>query len=343
MKRTSLIFKKPFEIELRQEPLRSPREGEVLIKTQLSAISRGTEMLVYGGQFPSELPVDENIAALNHQFCYPLKYGYSSIGQVVEIGPAVEKAWLDRTVFCFHPHESHYIERQDYLIPVPADIHPMDAVFLPNMETAVNFMMDGRPTIGESVVVFGQGVVGLLTTALLAQYPLGALVTLDQSTIRRKKSQDVGAHYTLDPDVSDLQDELTSMLEVGCGEKRADLIYEISGNPRALNQALNIAGFAARIVIGSWYGTKKTELELGGRFHRDRIRLISSQVSTLAPVFSGRWDKARRLKVSWDMIRRQKPAHFVTQRIGFQRVKEAYELLDKRPHETIQVILTYED
>jgi 2-desacetyl-2-hydroxyethyl bacteriochlorophyllide A dehydrogenase len=342
MNRTSVIFKNPHEIELLQDALPSPRRGEVLIKTHLSAISPGTEMLVYRGQFPPKLPVDKNITTLAHEFRYPLKYGYTTIGRVVETGPTVSNGWLDRMVFCFHPHESHFVAQQDQLIPVPVDIDPADALFLPNMESGVNFLMDGRPIIGEAVVVYGQGVVGLLTTAQLATLPVSCLVTLDKWPLRRKKSLAVGAHFTWDPAAPDLQDELAAVCQSRSGNQNADLIYELSGNPAALNQAVGIAGFGTRIVIGSWYGTRKATLDLGAGFHRNRIRIISSQVSTLAPEFSGRWSKDRRLSVAWEMIRRIEPADFITHRFDIHRAKEAYELLDERPGEAIQVVLTYE-
>jgi threonine dehydrogenase-like Zn-dependent dehydrogenase len=135
---------------------------------------------------------------------------------------------------------------------------------------------------------------------------------------------------------------LTAVLESRAGIKNSDLIFELSGNPEALNQAVDIAGFNTRIVIGSWYGTRRAAIDLGAGFHRNRIRFISSQVSTLAPEFTGRWSKDRRLTVAWEMIRRTKPADFITHRFEIQRVKEAYELLDERPGETIQVVLTYE-
>jgi len=342
MNRTSVIFKNPHEIELLQDVLPSPGSGEVLIKTHLSAISPGTEMLVYRGQFPPKLPVDKNITTLAHEFRYPLKYGYTTIGRVIETGPTVSKGWLDRMVFCFNPHESHFVVHQDQLIPVPADIDPENALFLPNMESAVNFLMDGRPIIGEAVVVFGQGVVGLLATAQLATLPVSCLVTLDKWPLRRKKSLAVGAHFTWDPAAPDLQDELAAVCESRSGIKNADLIYELSGNPAALNQAVDIAGFGTRVVIGSWYGTRKATLDLGAGFHRNRIRFISSQVSTLAPEFSGRWSKDRRLNVAWEMIRRIKPADFITHRFDIHRAGEAYELLNERPGEAIQVVFAYD-
>jgi threonine dehydrogenase-like Zn-dependent dehydrogenase len=210
------------------------------------------------------------------------------------------------------------------------------------MESAVNFLMDGRPVIGEAVVVFGQGVVGLLATAQLAMLPLSCLVTLDKWPMRRKKSLDVGAHFSWDPAVPDLQAELAAVIESRSGRKDSDLIYELSGNPDALNQAVEIAGFGTRIVIGSWYGTRKAKLDLGAGFHRNRIRFISSQVSTLAPEFSGRWSKNRRMNVAWEMIRLMKPADFITHRFDIHQAKKAYELLDERPGEAIQVVLTYE-
>jgi 2-desacetyl-2-hydroxyethyl bacteriochlorophyllide A dehydrogenase len=342
MQRTSVIFKKPYEIELIKSPLPAPGEEEVLIKTRISAISPGTELLVYRGRFPPNLPVDAAIPALARPFGYPLAYGYASVGQVVEIGRSTKKELLDQLVFCFHPHESHFTIRQDQLNPLPDDIDSVDAVFLATMETAVNFLMDGRPIIGENIVVFGQGIVGLLTTALLSLLPLGNLVALDPYPLRRENAKIAGARIVLDPNTPNVLDEGSKLLKSAVGGNGADLVYELSGNPAALNQALSIAGLGSRIVIGSWYGTKKNELDLGGSFHRNRIRLISSQVSTLAAQFEDRWTKNRRMKVALDMVRQLQPARFVTHRFDVQQAGEAYDLLDKRPQETIQVVLTYE-
>lgn len=342
MQRTSVIFKRPYTIELIQSPLPAPGEEEVLVKTRISAISPGTELLVYRGRFPSNLPVDAAIPALARPFEYPLAYGYASVGQVVGVGRKAKEELLSRPVFCFHPHESHFTIPQDQLIPLPDDIDPVDAAFLATMETAVNFLMDGQPVIGEKVVIFGLGIVGLLTTALLARLPLGDLTALDPCALRRENAKVAGVRFVLDSDAADVLDEMRARLKSAAGADGADLVYELSGNPAALNQALAIAGPGSRIVIGSWYGTKKAELDLGGSFHRNRIRLISSQVSTLAPQFSVRWTKNRRLNVALEMIRQLNPGRFVTHRFDVQRAAQAYELLDKRPQEAVQVLLTYE-
>jgi threonine dehydrogenase-like Zn-dependent dehydrogenase len=261
--RRSLYFTSPGEVNLVEEELCPLEPGQVCVRTLLSAISPGTEMLIYRGQFPEEMLLDESIASLNDTFSYPTKYGYSLVGRITALGEGVDRSWLGRRIFAFHPHETHFAAPLQDLLPLPEDISLEDAVFLPNMETAVNFTMDGNPLIGERVVVFGQGIVGLLTTALLSDFPLDQLITLDFYPLRRRASLAAGAHACLDASDPDIVDQLNKFLPAG-----ADLTFELSGSPLALDHAIAITGFAGRIVIGSWYGSK-AELDRR-RFHRSR-------------------------------------------------------------------------
>lgn len=335
MQRASLYFTSPARVTICTEEIPPLEPEQLLIQTLFSAISPGTEMLLYRGQFPGDLPLDENIAGFRTPPAYPLKYGYSLVGRVTAIGRSIDPAWLGRTVFSFHPHESHFTASPQELLPVPADVTPEQAVFLPNMETAVNFIMDGAPLIGEEVAVFGQGIVGLLTTALLRRFPLSKLVTLDSYLLRRQISVELGAHACFDP--ADIG-QVKSLLGDG-----VDLCYEVSGSPEALDQAIALTGYGGRVIIGSWYGTKKANLDLGGRFHRSRIRLMSSQVSTLSPELSGRWTKARRFAIAWEMLKSIQPHRLITHRIPLASAGEAFRLIDQEPAQTVQVVLTYED
>ncbi len=338
IRRASLYFTGPRSVSVRREGLPDAAEGQALVRTLVSAISPGTEALVYRGEFPGEMPVDENIAGMGGKFAYPMKYGYSAVGRVEAVGGGVGEEWVGRLVVAFHPHESHFIASPEELVPLPEDIGPEDAVFLPNMETAVNFLMDGSPRVGESVAVFGQGIVGLLTTSLLALFPLGVLITFDKYPLRRMASTEAGARESADPDRADMREWLRERLPGG-----ADLAYEVSGSPAALDQAIAATGFAGRVIIGSWYGSKRPSLDLGGRFHRSRIKLVSSQVSSISPEHSGRWTKQRRYGVAWDMIRRLKPSRFVTHRFPLREAARAYRLLDRGQAEAIQILFTYGD
>lgn len=343
MKNRRLYFEKPFTCAVRQASLPEVRQDLLLVAVVCSAISAGTEMLVFQGRFPSRMPVDEALPSYaGKDFAYPLTYGYSSVGRVVAAGPLADPAWIGRRVFAFQPHQSHFAVPAAELIRVPAGVADEDAVFLAGMETAVNLVMDGRPVIGERVLLLGQGIVGLLTTAVLARFPLGALAVVEQWPLRRKAALDLGAGAAWAGDEPDRTAAAADLLDREGQARGADLLFELSGQPAMLDTAIAWAGFGARIVVGSWYGTKRAPIDLGGRFHRNRLRLISSQVSSIAPAFSGRWSKLRRQDVAWDLIARVRPSRLVTQRFGIDRAQQAYEQVADRPAETLQVLLTYD-
>jgi len=337
MKRRCLYFEKPFVCAVKEGELPLPQGSELLVQTHCSAISAGTEMLVFQGCFPEEITVDATLPSYaGKPFAYPLAYGYSSVGTVVAAGPGADPAWMGARVFAFRPHQSHFTAPAGELIRVPAHVAEEDAVFLAGMETAVNLVMDGRPVIGERILVLGQGIVGLLTTALLAQFPLETLGVVDQWPQRRQAALDLGARAAWDGQEPDWGASAAEALVGG-----ADLVFEVSGQPAMLDTAFQWAGFGGRIVVGSWYGTKTAPLHMGGRFHRNRLRLISSQVSTLAPEFSGRWTKERRLAAAWEAIARVRPSRLVTHRFDLAEAQAAYEQVAQRPGETLQVLLTY--
>jgi 2-desacetyl-2-hydroxyethyl bacteriochlorophyllide A dehydrogenase len=334
--RRSLYFTAPGAVEVRSEVLPPLAADEVVVKTLVSAISPGTEMLFYRGQVPTGMAADATIAALAGEIAYPFKYGYACVGQVIAAGAAVDPAWMGRRVFAFHPHESHFCARPQSLIPFLFQMEAERAVLLPNAETAINLVMDGAPLLGERVVVFGQGIVGAMVTRLLANFPLGGLYAVDPIERRLALAGQLGRVQTFTPaQVTD--GELAEVL----GEQGADLIFELSGNPGALNQAIQQTGFGGRIVIGSWYGTKQAAIDLGGHFHRSRIQIISSQVSTIAPHLQGRWSKERRLAQAWSFLPGLPIEQMITHRIPFEEAATAYAQIDHDPQQTLQVLFEY--
>jgi 2-desacetyl-2-hydroxyethyl bacteriochlorophyllide A dehydrogenase len=328
--RQTLYFARPYHVEVHSEalPLISPHQ--VLVQTHISAISAGTELLFYRGQVPPEMSIDATLTGMDARVAYPLAYGYCSAGEVISTGSAVDGSWLGQRVFAFHPHTSHFAADPSTLLPIPDDLTYEQAVFLPNMETAVNFVMDARPLIGERVLLFGLGIVGLLTSFLLHQFPLAKLGAVDVYAKRRTLAHQFGVKLLFSPDALSLLQEF-----------EADLILEISSNPAALESAIQVATFGTRIVIGSWYGNKVAHLSLGGHFHRNRIQLISSQVSTLDGQFSNRWDKQRRLALAWQQLQDLPTDLLITHRLPLTAAGEAYHLLDKEAERALQILFTY--
>jgi 2-desacetyl-2-hydroxyethyl bacteriochlorophyllide A dehydrogenase len=332
MLRQCVVMAAPHCIEVVEEPLAIPQKGQVLVQSEVSAISAGTELLFYRGQAPGDIPVDATLGALGADAVrYPLRYGYACVGRIVDTAVDGDRKAIGRRVFAFHPHASHFWAEPAALLDVPAGLDAEKAAFLPNMETAVNLTMDGEPAIGERVAVVGQGVVGLLTLALLRLFPLEVLTAVDPLDARRSLALALGADAAIAAPPGGAP----------AGWEPADLVYELSGNPAALNTALSLAGYAGRVVIGSWYGSKQAPLDLGGAFHRSRIRLIASQVSTIAPQWSGRWDKSRRFALAWAMLGRIPVERLITHRFAIDDAAAAYRLIDEQPAAALQVLLSY--
>lgn len=341
MKNHVLYFTNPNQLKIVEEEIPKPKPDEVLIQNNISGISAGTEMLFYRGLIPNDLILDNNIVSLQHKFQYPFKYGYSSVGKIIDVGNKSLNYLRDRLVFAFNPHESYFCVNQQQVLLLPHNLTFQDALFLPNMETAINLLMDSTPLIGENVLILGLGIVGLLTTALLQQFPLSALIASDLYSKRCNIGKLLGATFTYDASQIDLDQELKNCLN-RLQHNAFDLIYELTGNPDGLNLAINHANFGTRIVLGSWYGKKSCNIDLGGKFHRNRIHLISSQVSTIASQLQDRWTKQRRFEVAFNMLAKIRPARFISHKFHITDAHKAYQLLHSRPQETLQVTLTYE-
>ena len=332
----TVTFTAPRQVELRQESLPALGADDVLVETICSAVSAGTEMLIYRGQFPQDT---NSVDTVSSGLPYPTSYGYACVGRVLELGSGVDPEWAGRLIFSFQPHTTHFVTTTDCLIPIPENISPETACFLPNMETAVNLVQDAAPILGERVLVLGQGVIGLLTASLLGEFPLECLIAADRYELRRNALKVEGQEskvIKLDPDQSDFHEQVKKYLGGS-----ADLTLELSGSPSALDDAIALTCFSGRVVIGSWYGEKRAPIDLGHSFHHSRIKLISSQVSTIAPELSARWDKSRRFEVAWGALKRIQPEKWITHRFPILRAADAYRLLDEHPQETIQIVFNY--
>jgi 2-desacetyl-2-hydroxyethyl bacteriochlorophyllide A dehydrogenase len=337
-------------VECREVPLSAPGEGEVLIRSRCSAISAGTEAMIFSGKFPKDAPLDTTIEGLKGGFAYPFPYGYALVGEVSALGPGVDEALLGKLLFAFHPHRDWAVVPIADCLAIPEGVTAEAALFLPQMETALNLVMDGAPLIGERVMVFGQGVVGLLTAALLRRFPLGRLMAVEPLAWRREMARQWGIDEAVDPsDAVAWQAMLVSLsgthsdgsISGGTSFKGADLIFELSGNMGALDLAIEAAGFDARIVVGSWYGARSVPLDLGGRFHRNRLRLVSSQVSTLSPALTGRWGKRRRIELAWRMVEELRPERLIGRSFSLAQCAQAFETVCARPEGVMQVVFEY--
>src|SRR5712691_13115864 len=292
-------------------------------------------MLVFRGQVPDDLELD--LPTLRGSFAFPIKYGYASVGRIVETGADVRGLAIGDAVFVHHPHQSTFVVPAEMPIRLPDKLDPEFGVFLANVETAINVVLDAAPRLGERVAVFGQGVVGLLITQLLRRTGVSLIMAVDPLARRRELACQLGADVALAP-----EDVAAGNIHGLSGEHGVDLAIEASGNVAALDQALGSVAFGGTVVVCSWYGTKPVPLTLGGAFHRRRLRIVSSQVSTIDAALQPRWTHARRLALARDLLPRLELKPLISQRFPIEQAAEAFALVDQHPEQTVQVLLTYE-
>lgn len=304
--------------ELRAEHLAEPAAGEVLVEALRSGVSRGTESLVFHGHVP---PSQYQAMRAPHQagaFPHPIKYGYSSVGQVV--GGAIDL--IGRHVFCLHPHQDRYAVPASAVIPIPPEVPDERAVLAANMETALNGLWDAGPRIGDRIAVIGCGVVGALSAALAAGVPGTVVELIDVDPAKASIAAALGVDFAL-PDQA-------------AGD--ADLVIHASGSSEGLVTALGLAGFEATILELSWYGDRAVEVPLGEAFHSRRLRLIASQVGAVATVRRARWDHRRRLELALRLLADDRYDALLAPAVPFARLPEVMSQLAEAIGVMCQVI-----
>jgi 2-desacetyl-2-hydroxyethyl bacteriochlorophyllide A dehydrogenase len=331
----ALWFAAQRRAELRPEEAPAPGPGEVRVRAFLSAVSHGTEMLVYRGGVPEDLSLD--LPTFAGGFGFPIKHGYASAGRVLDAGPGVKALAPGDPVFVHHPHQDLFTVPVDLPVPLPRDLDPLRAVFFANMETALNVVHDAHARLGETAVVFGQGVVGLLVTRLLTISGVSVLA-VEPVPKRRELALKMDAAAAFGAD--DVRERVLAATD-GRG---ADVAVEASGSGAALAAAVGCVAVEGTVVAASWYGREPVALPLGGHFHRGRVRIRSSQVGRVAPELSARWGAGRRRGAVVSLLRdpRVPLDSLVSHRIPFGRAPDAYRMLDEEPGEAVQVVFDYE-
>jgi threonine dehydrogenase-like Zn-dependent dehydrogenase len=268
--------------EILSETLPGLAEGSLNIQALYSGVSRGTESLVFNGHVPPAEYARMRAPFQAGEFPAPVKYGYSSVGRVVE-GPANRVGQL---VFCLYPHQARYVVPSADAHPLPNSVPAPRAVLAANLETAINAVWDAGVGPGDRVSVIGAGSVGCLIAWLVARIPGCDVELVDTNPHRQEIARELGARFA----------------QPESARADADVVLHASGSEQGLALALKIAGFESTILELSWYGDRAVTLPLGAAFHSQRLTLKSSQVGAVSPSRRGRWSYARRLQLALALL-----------------------------------------
>jgi 2-desacetyl-2-hydroxyethyl bacteriochlorophyllide A dehydrogenase len=272
--------------EIRTESLQSPSEGDVLVDTRYSGVSRGTELLVYGGHVPPSEHARMRAPYQSGEFPWPVKYGYSSVGRVARGAAHL----VGRSVACLFPHQTAYVVPEGAVVLVPEGVPERRAVLGPSVETALNVVWDAEVKAGDRVAVVGAGVIGASVAYLAARHPGTEIELVDVDPAKAHLAAALGVGFKLPADA----------------RREADVVVHASGAPGGLLTALSLAGEGATVVEASWFGDRGVSLPLGEAFHRRRLRIQSSQVGQIPRAQSSRWTTRRRFEAALRLL--QDPA-----------------------------------
>jgi len=185
-----------------------------------------------------------------------------------------------------HPHQTRYVVPASEVHPLPDGVPASRAILAANLETAINGLWDGGPSIGDRVAVVGAGTVGCLLAWMAGQIPGATVELIDPNPRRAAVAEALGVGFRH-------PDEATP---------EADQVYHVSGSPDGLPLALQLGAFETTVVDLSWYGDRSVRLPLGEAFHARRLTLKSSQVGVVAGGQRARWTTRRRLALALQLL-----------------------------------------
>lgn len=238
-------------------------EGDVMLQSLTSGVSRGTERLVWAGKVPESEYERMALPHMEGSFAFPVKYGYANVARVIE-GPA---ALRGQHVFSMNAHQTHLRTDAAAVHLLPPDLPLTRATLAANMETALNAVWDAELRPDERVLAIGAGLVGCLTAYLSAKIG-GAQVTLvDTNPARSAIAAALGLPFCV-PDQID---------------GTAHCAFHCSASAAGLATAINALRFEGRVIEMSWFGSDPVSVPLGGAFHANRLTIRASQVGSVAP------------------------------------------------------------
>ncbi len=344
-----VVFTAPRTVSFESYEDRPLQPREVRVRTLYSGISAGTELTAYRGSNPY---ISKQWDTKNRLFLpsetpsqpYPLSgWGYEEVGEVIEVHPDVTTLKVGNIVYGTWGHRTQHILQEDYASPriKPEGLDPILAIYSHLGPIALNGILDANIHVGETVAVFGLGVLGQII-AQLARLNGARVIGVDLIEKRLALAKTLGAVDTgLNPKDGSAAERIKDLTN-GRG---ADVTIEVSGSTRALHEAVRATAYSARVVALGFYQGEAQGLALGEEFHHNRISLICSQISNVDPALSYRWDRLRLIHTIMDLQAKGslnlRPV--ITHVLPFREAAQAFQILDETPDQALQVVLDFSE
>ena len=340
-------FTAPHKAEVVQEESKPLGATQVRIRTLFSGISAGTELTAYRGSNPylnkkwdedDRLFVDGSTS-----FQYPVDgWGYEEVGEVSEIGSDVTTVAVGDVIWGTWGHRAETIQTEERaskrILPKGAD--PRIGIFSQIGAIGLNVILDADIHVGETVAVFGLGVPGQIV-AQLARLNGARVIAIDGIAARRDLAKQLGAHIVLDASEGNVAERVRELT----GGRGADVCLEVTGNYRALQEAIRTVAYSSRVCVAGFMQGDGVGLRLGEEFHHNRVAVIASQISGVAPALQHRWNEYRLASTAMELAvdGRLKLTELISHTMPIAEAGEAFTMLDVAAQDALQVVLSFED
>jgi threonine dehydrogenase-like Zn-dependent dehydrogenase len=340
-------FTSPRVAEVVEEQSLPLGDTEVRIRTLFSGISAGTELTAYRGSNPylNKWWDEEERLFKDGQtsFEYPVNgWGYEEVGEVSEIGAGVKAVTVGDRIWGTWGHRSETIQQEARAAAriLPPEADPRIGIFSQIGAIALNVILDADIHVGETVAVFGLGVPGQLV-AQLARLNGATVIAVDGIAARRELATKLGAHHVLDATEGNVAERIREMT----GGRGADVCLEVTGSYRALQEAIRAVAYSSRVCVAGFMQGEGKGLYLGEEFHHNRVALVAAQISGVQPALQHRWNEYRLASTAIRLAveGRLDVTSLISHTVPLSEAGEAFKMLDERPQDALQVVLSVEE
>ncbi len=352
-----IVITDRYKVEIEEVPVPKPGPGQILVKTIMSGVSAGTEMMVYRGTLPNLTEKTRD-----HWRDYPIYPGYELVGEVVAVGPdsdansggvdyygkaaqtivtqASEFKVGDR-VICNGEHGEYALSAATLAAKLPDCVPSEDATLSVLGCTSMHSVRRSDIQYGDVVVVIGMGVLGNLILQHAKNYGTKMVVAIDVNDERLEYARRAGADLC----INSLKEDPVTALAAANNGIMADIVIEASGAPGTEITACKLAREHGKVMISSWH-TKHLDLDYGEIFHKE-LTLTSSRATGPNPGIPYayvRWAYDQNLKWAVDLFAQGKLKRtFEPSKFHFTDIKKVYDMIDKQdPAIGMQAILLWE-
>src|SRR3954451_20773621 len=333
MKAPQAVIVEPFKVEVREVDLPDPADNQILVATEVSAVSPGTELAVYTGTH--QWLKDPNLP----DWKFPFPPGYSAAGSIVAVGSAVS-GWQpgDRVSYPGNHASAELLtlgHERGRLWKLPPTLDAEKAATACIARYGLGASIRAGLTLGRSAAVLGLGVIGQFALRCLLAAGAHPVIGIDGVRMRREAARAAGADHVIDPGAGDTRQQLSDVL----GTRGAEVVADATGVPDAVPVAMSLACDGGQVVVVGSPRGKAKEVNFYDDLHRRYIEVTGAHANMLfEPAhtrLAGAWDidKAQRWLLAAMASGRLPFDGLITHRIAPEQLGEAYEgLLKKKEH-----------